>query len=148
MKAWSPKHWAAIEEVTCELRSFVFWLHWVFVTVSGLLVEVLRLQSARSQYHNINFIHTAASFCTLRCWPLSVTGAIWETSLVVQWLGIHLPVQGTRVRFLVQGDHTWPGATKPKSHNCLEPLLCNKRSHLSEKPSHHKEDPAQLKMNK
>ena len=35
------------------------------------------------------------------------------TSLVAQWLGIHLPMQGTRVQSLVQEDPTCHGATKP-----------------------------------
>ena len=60
------------------------------------------------------------------------------TSLVVQWLRIHLPMQGTRVQALVREDPTCRGAAKPASHNywagvpqllqptCLEPVLCNK----------------------
>ena len=40
-----------------------------------------------------------------------------ETSLVVQWLRIHLPMQGTWVGALVQEDPTCHGATKPMSHN-------------------------------
>ena len=43
-------------------------------------------------------------------------GSVW-TSLVVQWLRIHLPMQGTRVQVLVQGDPTCHGATKPVRHN-------------------------------
>ena len=39
------------------------------------------------------------------------------TSLVAQWLRIHLPMQGTRVRALVQEDPTCCGATKPVCHN-------------------------------
>ena len=39
------------------------------------------------------------------------------TSLVVQWLRIHLPMQGTRVQFLVREDPTCRGATKPARHN-------------------------------
>ena len=39
------------------------------------------------------------------------------TSLVVQWLRIHLPMQGTRVRALVREDPTCHGATKPVRHN-------------------------------
>ena len=39
------------------------------------------------------------------------------TSLVAQWLRIHLPMQGTRVRALVQEDPTCRGATKPVCHN-------------------------------
>ena len=39
------------------------------------------------------------------------------TSLVAQWLGIRLPMQGTRVRALAQEDPTCRGATKPVRHN-------------------------------
>ena len=41
----------------------------------------------------------------------------WETSLVAQWLRICLPMQGTRVRFLVQEDLTCRRASKPVRHN-------------------------------
>ena len=44
---------------------------------------------------------------------LGVSGA----SLVVQWLRICLPMQGTRVRALVWEDPTCRGATTPVSHN-------------------------------
>ena len=37
--------------------------------------------------------------------------------LVAQWLRICLPMQGTRVRALVQEDPTCRGATRPVSHN-------------------------------
>ena len=86
------------------------------------------------------------------------------TSLVVQWLRIRLPIQGTRVRSLVKEDPTCREATKPVRHNywaCtlepvshnywarmpqllkpahLEPMLCNKRSHHNEKPARHNEE--------
>ena len=73
---------------------------------------------------------------------------LFWTSLVVQWLRIHLPVQGTWVGSLVGEDPTYRGATKPVSHNsrawepqllkpaCLEPMLCDKRNHCSKKPAH------------
>ena len=38
-------------------------------------------------------------------------------SLVVQWLRICLPMQGTRARALVWEDPTCRGATGPVSHN-------------------------------
>ena len=38
-------------------------------------------------------------------------------SLVVQWLRIRLPMQGTWVRALVWEDPTCRGATKPVHHN-------------------------------
>ena len=40
-----------------------------------------------------------------------------RASLVAQWLRIHLPMQGTHVRALVQEDPTRRGATKPVRHN-------------------------------
>ena len=40
-----------------------------------------------------------------------------RASLVVQWLRIRLPLQGTRVRALVREDPTCCGATKPVRHN-------------------------------
>ena len=51
------------------------------------------------------------------------------TSLVVQWLRIRLPVQGTRVQALVREDPTCHEATKPMYHNywgcALEPTSHN-----------------------
>ena len=41
---------------------------------------------------------------------------LWA-SLVVQWLRIRLPMQGTRVRALVREDSTCCGATKATCHN-------------------------------
>ena len=56
-------------------------------------------------------------------------GNIIRTSLVAQWLRIHLPMQGTRVRALVREDPTGCGATKPVRHNywacALEPVSHN-----------------------
>ncbi len=37
-------------------------------------------------------------------------------SLVAQWLGVRLPMQGTRVRALVREDPTCHGAAGPVSH--------------------------------
>ena len=39
------------------------------------------------------------------------------TSLVAQWLRIRLPMEGTRVRALVQEDPTCRGASKPVHQN-------------------------------
>ena len=47
----------------------------------------------------------------------TVTRKTMGTSLVAQWLRIHLPMQGTRVRALVRKDLTCQGATKPVQHN-------------------------------
>ena len=39
------------------------------------------------------------------------------TSLVVQWLGVHLPMQGARVRFLLGERWHMRGITKPVCHS-------------------------------
>ena len=41
-----------------------------------------------------------------------------NTSAVAQWIGIRLPMQGTRVQSLVWEDPTWYRAIKPMCHNC------------------------------
>ena len=56
----------------------------------------------------------AASVCTLLSCSQEV---VCRTSLVAQWLRIHLPMQGTRVRALVREDPTCRGAAKPVRHN-------------------------------
>ena len=43
------------------------------------------------------------------------------TTLVVQWLRIRLPMQGTQVRALVREDPTCRRATKPLCHNYWSP---------------------------
>ena len=94
--------------------------------------------------------HMSSGKCKLKQW------ATW-TSLVVQWLRIRLPMQGTRVRALVWEDPTCRGATKPRASQllslrsrarvpqllkpaCLESTLRNKRSHCNEKPTRRNEE--------
>ena len=40
-----------------------------------------------------------------------------RTSPVVQWVGICLPMQGTRIQSLIWEDSTCCGTTKPQRHN-------------------------------
>ena len=94
-------------------------------------------------------------------WPTVKT--LIRVSLVAQWVRIHLPTKGTRVRFLVKEDSTWCRATKlaclvarnycacalgSVSCNysafvppllkpaCLEPVLYNKTSCCNERPTY------------
>ena len=74
------------------------------------------------------------------------------TSLVVQCLGVHLPIKGEGVPFLVREDPTFHGATKPcytdTEASTLEPTLSIQRSHHTEKPKHcGGKDPTQPKIN-
>ena len=53
-------------------------------------------------------------------WNPGVSGPLESaegTSLVAQWLRIHLPMQGTRAQALVGEDPTCCGAAKPVHHN-------------------------------
>ena len=75
-----------------------------------------------------------------------------RTSLVVQCLGVHLPIKEESVPFLVRGDPTCHGATKPCSTateaSTREPSLSIKRNHHTEKPKHcGGKDPGQPKIN-
>ena len=106
-------------------------------------------------------IHSIPQWNIIQQWK-DMEGAF----LVAQWLRVLLPMQGTQVRFLVWEDPTCCRATKPMHHNywaCalepmshnywahmpqllkpvrLEPVLRNKRSHHSKKPTRcNKESP-------
>ena len=68
-----------------------------------------------------------------------------RTALVVQWLTISLPMQGTWVWSLVWEDPTCCRATKPNAlqllgQSPLKPMLHNKRRHCDEKPTHHSKE--------
>ena len=75
------------------------------------------------------------------------------TFLMVQWLRICLPMQGTQVQSLVQEDPTFLGATKPEHHiyqsGTLEPKHHNEGvalAHCNErKLAHSRENPVQPK---
>ena len=85
---------------------------------------------------SIVFLYIDKKLLDIKIFKISFIG----TSLVVQWLRIRLPVQGTRVQAPVHEDPTCHGATKPVHHNywacALEPVLHNKRSYCNEKPAH------------
>ena len=66
-------------------------------------------------------------------------------SLVVQWLRIRLPMQGTWVQALVREDLTCRGATKPVHHNywACEPQLLNPHATTTEARTPRARDPQQ-----
>ena len=51
-----------------------------------------------------------------------------RTSLVVQWLRIHLPMQETQVQSLLQESSSCLGKTKPMCHNYWASMFLNKKS--------------------
>ena len=54
-----------------------------------------------------------------------------QTSLVVQWIRICLPMQGTWVQFLVREDSTCCGATKPVCPQLLSLHAVTTEAHVS-----------------
>ena len=64
-----------------------------------------------------------------------------RTSLVVQWLGICLPMQGTWLWSLIWEDFTYHGATNPMRHNfwahAPRVRAPQQKKHHSEKSVHH-----------
>ena len=55
------------------------------------------------------------------------------TFLVVQWIGIHLPMRGTQVQFLVWKDSTYRGATTSMYHNYWSLSVATKTQHSQKK---------------
>ena len=95
-------------------KSLWVWLQWS-------TFEILTLKPKSSLY-NFHLIKRSLSFLF---WILKMPQG--GTFLVVQWLRIHLPMQGTRVRSMVQEDPTCHRTTKSMPHNywthTLEPVL-------------------------
>ena len=108
---------------------------------------------------------TEYQFMALMSWLKNLSP--WA-SLVAQWLGVRLPVQGTRVRAPVWEDATCRGAARPVSHNywaCASGACAPQRErpwqrearapwwrvaparHNWRKPSHRNKDPTQPKIN-
>ena len=56
-------------------------------------------------------------FSRVAGYKINIQKLIVGTYLVVQWLKIYLPMQGTQVRAVVQEDPTCCGAAKPVLHN-------------------------------
>ena len=54
---------------------------------------------------------------TVKVVDQSLMKLVGRASLVVQWLRICLPMQGTQVQALVWEDPTCRGATRPVNHN-------------------------------
>ena len=167
--------WNVISHRRCLNFYFKFWIslrvhQFVFLHSTGVLqwekkrCQNLKVNTLGQQYLKVQCRLLNGILCGSP--SLMTSGTSWYknklvgTSLVVQWLRTHLPLQGTRVWALIQEDPTCHRATKPMRHNylawalepashnywarvpqllkpaCLEPMLCNKRSHHNEKPMH------------
>ena len=106
--------------------SFPFWIP--FISLSSLIAM------ARTSKTMLNNSGESGHPCLVphlrgNAFSLSPLRMMFGTSLVVQWLRIGLPIQGTWVWALVQEDPTCHGATKHMCHNywacALEPTSHN-----------------------
>ena len=89
------------------------WARGTYVLKGGLEGAPAALIASAVAWHR-DGIHLPAYGALKLEWSSKSPG---QASLVAQWLRIHLPMQGTRVRALVREDPTCSGATKPMSHN-------------------------------
>ena len=99
------------------LNNFALWAAFMFYSMG--LFHNLRIQLKKSdsviyslRKVTLPFQPSLSSSVT---WPYVLKKALCGTSLVVQWLRIHLPMHGTWLWSLVREDSTWRGATKPMS---------------------------------
>ena len=65
------------------------------------------------------------------------------TSLVAQWLRIHLPMQGTQVQALVREDHTCRRATKARAPQLLSPRATTNEACVPRARAPQQEKPSQ-----
>ena len=56
-------------------------------------------------------------FCIFKNLVGGSVETMYRAPLVVQWISIHLPMQGTWVQGLAHEDPTCRGATKPSRHS-------------------------------
>ena len=77
------------------------------------------VQSELTKHLLIKFIvlYECSSWCPQKSYNGNNQKIADRASLVAQWLGICLLMQGTRVRALVWEDPTCRGAARPVSHN-------------------------------
>ena len=100
---WKISERVVVKQKTCTVpfKDFL-WRHFTGVGWSKFVINQKRGNL------KVPFLFSAFLWCNK---------IVFRTSLVVQWLRIYLPGQGTRVWSLVWEDSTWHRATTPLSHN-------------------------------
>ena len=106
-----------------------FFLHYSAIVISYLIYLLFIAMTVYTKFNNklssLCFFSSIIVIISCSSWLLLKTtllegmlkNDLLGASLVVQWLRIRLPMQGTRVRALVREDPTCHGATGPVSHN-------------------------------
>ena len=117
-----------------------------------LQTDVVRFATSSSAFQSTLSIALMSQFALQTLTLPSLKNKPGTSSLVVQWIRIHLPMQGTQVRSLVREHSTCCGTSNPVCQNywvpmlqllkpaCLEPMLHNRGNHHNEKLTHHNEE--------
>ena len=123
----------------------------VIITTSLLLLITLNTFG----YSDYTVVSVKADFQKMekpKTTKMDPTSKALGASLVVQWLGIRLPVWGSRVQYLVWESSARRRVAKPHVHNywaCvlqllkpmrLESVLRSRRGHRSKRPGPHSEE--------
>ena len=114
------------------------WLH--------LQTDVLRFatSSSASSFQSTLSIALTSQFALQTFTLPSFKNKPGTSSLVVQWIRIHLPLQGTQVRSCGTSNPVCPNYWVPMLQllkpACLEPVLHNRGNHHNEKLTHHNEE--------
>ena len=104
---------------------------WLLVNRSKLFLNsIIMIHMQMSIFKCLKVLEYSLNSSHEILWKIySLKNTFFRASLVMQWLRIHLPMQGTRVRALVREYPTCHGATKPMCHNywacALEPASYN-----------------------
>ena len=130
--AMCPRHWE-LSHAPCHpltkckreviLFSFLFFFFNIFIGVWGRSFLSPRQRRKRRLGKEATCLRPSTARWSTACTAARQREDVWwlqeteRASLVVQWLRICLPMQGTRVRALVWQDPTCRGATRPVSHN-------------------------------
>ena len=146
------------------MEKYTMFLDWKNQHCENDYTTQSNLQIQCNPYQTTNGIFHTTSIKNFTIWketqkipnsPSNLDKEKWSrASLVVQWLRIHLPMQGTRVRALVREDPTCRRATKPVCHNywacALEPVSHSYWAHVPQllkplclEPVLHNEKPLQ-----
>ena len=114
----SPIHWNIIR----PYKGVKYWYTATWLNAENMMLsEGSQVQKTIILYNSIYMKFPGKS--------IEIKSRLVGTSLLAQWLSIHLPVQGTQAPSLVR-DSTWLGATRPAHHNywslcALGPMSCN-----------------------
>ena len=114
---WTQMQSACGQAVNNILLSFNVFIEWLFNRVKPARELCSKGKKVDEWKIHVKHLDEYVVAGWQKC-KLDLKNSKCGASLVAQWLGICLPMQGTWVRALVWEDPTCRRATRPVSHNC------------------------------